>query len=203
MTVAAITLMAPAGASAHEWYTHTEKSGEVTVGLDTENAVEVEFSGSLSTTVAGGAVQLGPCEVHANVAVWNRKFLGGGVEGTGEITSIESTMYCPISSPLPIIPPGCTIKEASSGEFPWDITVTLVTELTITGANFSTRFTGCEPSLPPEIAVEGTATTVAVNGTEEVCLVFNNSGDLTTPPPGGNPVTIDGEICAPGLTLSN
>ncbi|HEV7769991.1 MAG TPA: hypothetical protein VGO66_04935 [Solirubrobacterales bacterium] len=205
LALVAVAYMAPAMAQADEWYTHVDGK-DVTVGIGTTNADTVNFTGTLSSTASGGAVQSGPCNVHADVDVWNENFVNPETEeayvtGTAEVTNFTITTHCPVTSPFPIIPPGCTLEKASSKGFPWHVDVLANTGIAITGANFRNVYKGCAPTLPAEIEAKGTATGTAVNGENKVCLVFANSGDLETVAEPPAPVTIDGEVCAPNLTL--
>lgn len=198
MAVGALVAFAvPAMASADKWV--TDETGGGSIGTTTETADEVEFTGALSST--SGPVTSGPCEVHALVDVWNVN----GTDATAEVTDFTITTRCPVTSPLPIIPPGCELAEASSEGVPWHVDIDDETNVTITGANFTNVYDPlCTPPLPETATAEGDATGEFVNrttgGTTEGCIVFNNAGDLVTVP-GGTPVTINGEVCAPHLTL--
>jgi hypothetical protein len=166
-----------------QWLTDGEP-----VGSSTETSVSVEFSGSLSTTL--GPVQLGPCQVHALVDVWNVD----GTVATAEVTDLTITTHCPITSPLPIIPPGCTMANASSQEFPWHLSLNVETKLDIAGANFRNTLSGCAPPLPPEFEIFGTLTGSASNKENKVCFTFTEAGDLETFT--GAKVNLDGELCS-------
>jgi hypothetical protein len=194
MALALVAFAAPAIAQADEWV--TDDTGD-TIGNSTAEADEVEFTGSLAST--SGPVQSGPCQVHALVDVWNEEG-----SATAEVTNFTITTHCPVTSPLPIIPPGCTLAKASSEGFPWHTHINNETGVAITGAHFKNTYAGCSPPLPESVTAVGTATGQFVNRTTgettEGCIVFNNSGDLQTVPGGGN-VFIDGEVCAPHLTL--
>ncbi|HEV7769994.1 MAG TPA: hypothetical protein VGO66_04950 [Solirubrobacterales bacterium] len=204
LALIAVAYMAPAMAQADEWYTNVA-GNNVTLDIGTANAETVNFTGELSSTASGGAVKSGPCQVHADVDVWNETFEDPETEthyvtGTAKVTNFTITTHCPVTSPLPIIPPGCTLSKATSEAFPWHVDVLANTGIAITGANFTNTYTGCAPTLPEKITAAGTATATSYNGVNRVCLVFANSGDLKTVP-GGAAVTIDGEVCALNLTL--
>lgn len=206
MAVGALVAFSASAAQADEWYTHVEGQ-DVTVGLGPENAHEAEFTGELSSTALGGIVKSGDCEVHALVNVWNEESEDGSVTGTGEVTNFTITTNppCPVTSSNPEIvplPEGCVIEKATSEDFPWHVSVLPETGIAIGDenkpANFTNFYSGCTPPLPPSATAEGVATGTAVNGEGEVCIVFANAGDLSG---ALGPVTIDGEVCAPNLTL--
>ena len=192
MAFAAVAFMAPAVAQADEWYTDHPTEETIPLGIEKE----VEFTGELTST--SGGLRSGPCVVHVVVDVWNEEFAGGKVTGTGEVTSVKITTepHCETNVP------GCGIEEAfSNTEPPWHFNVGPGTVIDIEGANFTNIYTeSCQAfGIPREVSAEGTLTGQAVNGEGEVCIVFNNSGHMTNL--AGKPVTVDGEVCAPGLTL--
>ena len=197
MAVGALVAFAAPAAQADEWYT-----GEETIGTTTQTGDAVEFTGLLKFTLGNNT--LGPCLVHAQTILWN-----DNGNATGEVVGFQITGPCDVQvHPNAVFPTAfCSATPTAqvSAEEPWHVNIDGETGVQILGANFTNHFSaGCQsigfPSTITATATEAGATAQAVNRVtgeeDELCLVFNESGHFN------NGVRIDGEVCAPGLTVS-
>jgi hypothetical protein len=178
-------------AQANQWYT-AEGATETLLGSSTASGDELSLAGQLSTTNEAGTFRSGPCNITAEVTLWNEKG-----QATGEVT--EFLIFQPCETNIP----GCKVEAAAaSTPLPWHIDVS-GDALSITGAGFANKYNdGCTAlGLPPGVPLGGTGTATGTFNTTTHCIDFNKSGDLTGPL---GKVFIDGTICNEGantLTL--
>jgi len=190
MAMAAAAMSAPAAqAHAPQWY----HEGNVLGNQGNGKALHVQ--GELASTVIGGGMITGPCEVTFEGEAWNENGMADGVITGGEIqeeceTSVE----------------GCTVRPTLLN-FPWDLTGITVTEQTgleITTVEFENHYIGGCPVPVTTFVATGTVTGI-VDGSDPRCIDFENHTDAVQIHVSGLPtLTIDilGTVCDTTLTLN-
>jgi hypothetical protein len=153
-----------------------------------ENKKPVEPGGEISFLVGEppGQVIVGPCKVKFKGVVYN-----GSEMGEGEVTQkLEGGGACATNLP------GCSLEEATYGNFPWSVTLDENGEIAITGIEVENHFSkGCEKfGVPLTSTTEGTATglfsSYIKEGDVPATLNFKESGDLIAA--GIGPVDLNG-----------
>jgi hypothetical protein len=195
--IAAFT--APAAAQAAYWYTDHLPSGPETLLGNEEEALTVDGTGELSSTVTG--VITGPAVVHFHGDIWNDFTTQ---MGEGAITDFVIT--APVGG-IPTNLPGCSATATNSTTDAegnpleeWPITLSTPVEpgqpagVAISNVTFTNHYNHqCQTfGLPATAPAAGTVTGSIASGSD--CIRFVNAGDLETEN-GLDTVAINGEVC--------
>lgn len=188
--VVGVSALAPAIASADEWY-----ADGVTVGGTPGVAAIATGSLSFTVPVGGGVTATTTCDVEVTVDLFNQ----AGV-AHGDVTSFDvpNPGGCTVSSNAPSVIGDCVVTGVVSNvSTPWTIS-TSGTSGTISGVNFTNTY-ATAPGGNPCALTGSKVITGSVTGswTNPGTLSFSNAAGLTVNP-GSLPASVNGSVFIEG-----